>query len=113
MMSPSAMPRGLASRGFMRATLPPRCLASAEVELAVQARRRLVASEFRIIFLFHARKGRYSLSRYLSGRSTMTNRETMLEVIRVAYAARGRGDLDSLMSAFHPTAVFTLVGDKR
>ena len=43
----------------------------------------------------------------------MTNRETMLEVIRVAYAARGRGDLDSLMSAFHPTAVFTLVGDKR
>jgi len=43
----------------------------------------------------------------------MTNRDTMLEVVRAAYAARSRGDLDGLMSAFHPKAVFTLVGDKR
>ena len=42
----------------------------------------------------------------------MTNRETMLAAVRAAYAARGRGDLDGLMSVFHPTAVFTLVGDK-
>jgi ketosteroid isomerase-like protein len=42
----------------------------------------------------------------------MTNRESMLEVIRAAYAARGRADLDGLMSTFHPKAVFTLVGDK-
>ena len=43
----------------------------------------------------------------------MGNRETMLELIGRAYAARGRGDLDELMTAFHPEAVFTLVGDKR
>jgi ketosteroid isomerase-like protein len=43
----------------------------------------------------------------------MANRETMLEIIRSAYAARGRGDLEGLMSAFHPTAAFTLVGDKK
>jgi ketosteroid isomerase-like protein len=43
----------------------------------------------------------------------MANREAMLEVVRGAYAARGRGDLEGLMSAFHPTAVFTLVGDKK
>jgi ketosteroid isomerase-like protein len=43
----------------------------------------------------------------------MGNRETMLELIGRAYAARGRGDLDELMAAFHPEAAFTLVGDKR
>jgi ketosteroid isomerase-like protein len=43
----------------------------------------------------------------------MANRETMLEVIRGAYAARRGGDLEGLMSAFHPAAVFTLVGDKK
>jgi ketosteroid isomerase-like protein len=42
----------------------------------------------------------------------MTNRETMLETVRAAYAARGRGDLDGLISTFHPKGVFTLVGDK-
>jgi ketosteroid isomerase-like protein len=41
----------------------------------------------------------------------MGNREAMLELIRQAYAARGRGDLESLMTAFHPDAVFALVGD--
>jgi ketosteroid isomerase-like protein len=43
----------------------------------------------------------------------MGNRETILEVISQAYAARGRGDLEELVTAFHPEAVFTLVGDKR
>jgi ketosteroid isomerase-like protein len=43
----------------------------------------------------------------------MANRETMLEVIRGAYAARRVGDLEGLVSAFHPAAVFTLVGDKK
>jgi ketosteroid isomerase-like protein len=43
----------------------------------------------------------------------MGNRETMLELVRRAYAARGKGDLDDLMTAFHPEAVFTLVGDNR
>jgi len=41
------------------------------------------------------------------------NREAILEVIRRAYEARGRGDLEDLMAAFHPEAVFTLVGDKK
>ena len=43
----------------------------------------------------------------------MGNREAMLELIGRAYAARGRGDLDELLTAFHPEAAFTLVGDKR
>jgi ketosteroid isomerase-like protein len=43
----------------------------------------------------------------------MGNRETLLELVRRAYAARGKGDLDELMTAFHPEAVFTLVGDSR
>ena len=43
----------------------------------------------------------------------MGNRQAILEVIRRAYDARGRGDLDGLMEAFHPEAVFTLVGDKK
>ena len=43
----------------------------------------------------------------------MGNREAMLELIGRAYAARGRGDLDELMTVFHPEAAFTLAGDKR
>jgi ketosteroid isomerase-like protein len=43
----------------------------------------------------------------------MGSRAAILEVILRAYEARGRGDLDSLMDAFHPEAVFTLVGDKK
>jgi ketosteroid isomerase-like protein len=42
----------------------------------------------------------------------MGSREAMREVIQEVYAARGRGDLEGLMSGFHPDAVFTLVGDK-
>src|SRR5215470_10627657 len=37
----------------------------------------------------------------------------MLEVILQAYAARGRGDLEGLLAAFHPEGVFTLVGDAK
>jgi ketosteroid isomerase-like protein len=40
-------------------------------------------------------------------------RETVLEPIRQAYAARDRGDLDGLMAAFHPDAAFTFVGDRK
>ena len=43
----------------------------------------------------------------------MGNRETVLEPIRRAYAARDRGDLDGLMAAFHPDAAFTLIGDRK
>jgi ketosteroid isomerase-like protein len=43
----------------------------------------------------------------------MGNREVILDVIKQTYEARGRGDLEGLMTAFHPDAVFTLVGDKR
>ncbi len=42
----------------------------------------------------------------------MGNRETMLELIRRAYAARAKGDLESLVTAFDPEGAFTLVGDK-
>lgn len=41
----------------------------------------------------------------------MGSRETLLEVILQAYAARGKGDLEGLLAAFHPEGVFTLVGD--
>lgn len=43
----------------------------------------------------------------------MQNRETILDLTKRAYAARGRGDLEGLMAVFHPEAVFTLVGDKK
>jgi ketosteroid isomerase-like protein len=43
----------------------------------------------------------------------MGNRETVLEPIQQAYAARARGDLDDLVAAFHPDGVFTLVGDRK
>ncbi|MCP3473408.1 nuclear transport factor 2 family protein [Bradyrhizobium sp. CCGUVB1N3] len=41
----------------------------------------------------------------------MGHREDMLDVIRSAYAARGRGDANGLVAAFHREGVFTLVGD--
>jgi ketosteroid isomerase-like protein len=43
----------------------------------------------------------------------MENRETMLDLIKRGYVARGRGDLEGLMAVFHPDAVFRLVGDKK
>jgi len=43
----------------------------------------------------------------------MGNREAIVEVIRRAYKARGKGDPDALMATFHPDAVFTLIGDKK
>src|ERR1700739_74198 len=35
------------------------------------------------------------------------------EVVRQAYEARSKGDLEGLMAAFYPDAVFTLVGDNK
>ena len=43
----------------------------------------------------------------------MENRETMLDLIKQAYAARDKGDLEGLVAVFHPEAVFRLVGDKK
>ena len=43
----------------------------------------------------------------------MANRETMRRVIEEAYEARGRGDIDSLMSTFHADGVFELVGERK
>ncbi len=43
----------------------------------------------------------------------MGTREVIRDVVRQAYEARGRGDLEGLMAAFHPDAVFTLVGDNK
>jgi len=51
--------------------------------------------------------------RFWDGGTNLGNRETILEVIGHAYKARGEGDLDALMTAFHPEAVFTLIGDKK
>ena len=39
------------------------------------------------------------------------DREGMLEIIRHAYAARGKGDVKGLVAAFHPEGQFNLVGD--
>ena len=42
----------------------------------------------------------------------MASREAMIEMIYRAYDARGKGDIDGLMAAFHPDAVFELKGEK-
>jgi ketosteroid isomerase-like protein len=42
----------------------------------------------------------------------MTGREAMIETIYRAYDARGKGDINGLMAAFHPDAVFELKGEK-
>jgi ketosteroid isomerase-like protein len=44
---------------------------------------------------------------------TMANREAMRALIEQAYAARGKGDIEGLMAAFHPDAVFALAGEKK
>ncbi|MBB4396689.1 nuclear transport factor 2 family protein [Bradyrhizobium sp. ERR14] len=36
----------------------------------------------------------------------------MLALIRTAYAARGEGDVEGLVTAFHPEGAFILMGDK-
>jgi ketosteroid isomerase-like protein len=43
----------------------------------------------------------------------MGNRETVLDQVRRAYAARDKGALEDLMDEFHPEAVFTLMGDSK
>jgi ketosteroid isomerase-like protein len=42
----------------------------------------------------------------------MASREAMIATINRAYDARGKGDIEGLMAAFHPNAVFELKGDK-
>jgi ketosteroid isomerase-like protein len=42
----------------------------------------------------------------------MASREAMIDTIYRAYEARGKGDIDGLMAAFHPNAVFELKGEK-
>jgi ketosteroid isomerase-like protein len=42
----------------------------------------------------------------------MASREAMIETINRAYDARAKCDLDAVMAAFHPDAVFELKGDK-
>jgi ketosteroid isomerase-like protein len=42
----------------------------------------------------------------------MASREAMIDTINRAYDARGKGDIEGLMAAFHPDAVFELKGDK-
>jgi ketosteroid isomerase-like protein len=42
----------------------------------------------------------------------MASRETMIATIYRAYDARAKGDIEGLMAAFHPNAVFELKGEK-
>jgi ketosteroid isomerase-like protein len=42
----------------------------------------------------------------------MASREAMIATINRGYDARGKGDIEGLMAAFHPNAVFELKGDK-
>jgi ketosteroid isomerase-like protein len=42
----------------------------------------------------------------------MAGREAMIETIYRAYDARAKGDINGLMAAFHPDAVFELKGEK-
>ena len=43
----------------------------------------------------------------------MANREAMRALIEQAYAARAKGDIDVIMSAFHAHSRFEFKGDKR
>jgi ketosteroid isomerase-like protein len=42
----------------------------------------------------------------------MASREAMIDTIYRAYDARGKGDIEGLMAAFHPNAVFEFKGEK-
>jgi ketosteroid isomerase-like protein len=42
----------------------------------------------------------------------MAQREDMLALIRAGYAARDGGDVEGLVTAFHPEGAFTLMGNK-
>jgi ketosteroid isomerase-like protein len=52
------------------------------------------------------------LNPHLPGGRKMANREAMIDTIYRAYDARGKGDIEGLMAAFHPNAVFELKGEK-
>jgi len=42
----------------------------------------------------------------------MASREAMIDTIYRAYDARDKGDIEGLMAAFHPNAVFEIKGEK-
>jgi ketosteroid isomerase-like protein len=42
----------------------------------------------------------------------MAGREAMIDTMYRTYDARGKSDIEGLMAAFHPDAVFELKGDK-
>jgi ketosteroid isomerase-like protein len=42
----------------------------------------------------------------------MADREAIIAMIYRAYDARGKGDIEGCMAAFHPNAVFELKGEK-
>lgn len=42
----------------------------------------------------------------------MAQRDDMLALIRAGYAARDGGDVEGLVTAFHPDGAFTLMGNK-
>ena len=42
----------------------------------------------------------------------MASREAMIDIVVRTYDARRKGDIEGLMAAFHPNAVFELKGDK-
>jgi len=42
----------------------------------------------------------------------MASREVMMDAIYRAYDARGKGDIEGVMAAFHPNAIFELKGEK-
>lgn len=43
----------------------------------------------------------------------MADREVLRQLVEQAYAHRASGNLEGVMSAFHPDAVFRLVGDSQ
>jgi ketosteroid isomerase-like protein len=47
-----------------------------------------------------------------TGERKMASREAMIETIHQAYDARDKSDIEGLMAAFHPNAVFELKGEK-
>jgi len=85
----------------------------AEDEEAIEAAKQFV-DEYDVELWQGSRKVALLLvqRRYWEG-GEMGNRQATLEVIRRAYEARGKGDLDGLMAAFHQDAVFTLMGDRK
>jgi ketosteroid isomerase-like protein len=54
----------------------------------------------------------YATLSFVDREAGMTSRNAMMETILGAYKAREEGNIEDLMAAFHPKAVFELKGDK-